>query len=182
MNSTPASSPALPQRRRFLKLGLGATVLLAVAGGSTALLSTPGLAEGRLSAPSRQLMRAITMAVCGDLLPPEGPAREARLASHLEQLERQIAGFPPALRGELGQLLTLLGTAPGRFALLGLSQSWAEAEAKPAPLQAALIALSQSRLALRQQVFHALRDLNCLVFFNDPASWAQVGYPGPRTS
>ncbi|WP_428510069.1 hypothetical protein [Roseateles sp.] len=180
MSSTPASSPALPQRRRFLKLGLGATVLLAVAGAGTALLSKPGLVEGRLSAPARQLMRAITLAVCGDLLPPEGPAREARLTSHLEQVDRQIAGFPPALRAELGQLLTLLGTAPGRIGLMGLRSPWAEAS--PAEVQARLQSMGRSGLGLRQQVFHALRDLNCLVFFNDPASWPLVGYPGPRTS
>lgn len=180
MNASQPSQTGQPPRRRFLKLGLGATVLLAVAGGGSALLSTPGLAEGRLSASSRQLMRAITVAVCGDLLPPEGPAREARLASHLEQLERQIAGFPPHLRKELGQLLTLLGTTPGRLALMGLSSPWAQAS--PAELQARLHTMGRSSLALRQQIFHALRDLNCLVFFNDPASWAAVGYPGPRTS
>lgn len=180
MNATPMSSPASMQRRRFLKLGLGATALLAVAGAGTALLSKPGLVEGRLSAPSRQLMRAITVAVCGDLLPPEGPAREARLARHMDQLDRQIAGFPPALRGDLGQLLTLLGTAPGRLGLMGLRSPWAEASA--AEVQARLQVMGHSSLALRQQVFHALRDLNCLVFFNDPASWALVGYPGPRTN
>jgi len=170
-----------PSRRRFLKLGLGATALLALAGGGLALLKQPGLqADGRLGEPARRIMRALSLALFDGMLPAEAGAREARLASHLEQLDRQIAGFPPALRDELSQLLMLLDTAPGRLGLLGLGSGWDSAP--PAELLAALQALGRSGLALRQQVFHALRDLNCLVFFNDPASWALVGYPGPRTN
>ncbi|MEJ6006526.1 hypothetical protein WG899_13285 [Paucibacter sp. AS339] len=169
------------QRRSLLKLGLGAGVVLAVAGGAAALLMKPGLHEDnkKLGEPARQLMRAVALALFDGLLPQEAAAREARLTLHLSQLEAGIAGFPPALRAELSQVLMLLDTAPGRLGLTGLSSDWSKASV--AEVQAALQAMSQSSMSLRQQVYHALRDLNTLMFFNDPSSWALVGYPGPRT-
>ena len=46
------------QRRSFLKLGIGAAVVLAVAGGAVALIK-PGLVNGRLSPSARLLMGLI---------------------------------------------------------------------------------------------------------------------------
>ena len=37
-----------------------------------------------------------------------------------------------------------------------------------------------STLALRQQAFHAMRDLINAAWFADPSTWAAIGYPGPR--
>ena len=36
-----------------------------------------------------------------------------------------------------------------------------------------------SRIALRQQAYHALRDLTHAAYFADAATWARLGYPGP---
>ena len=36
------------------------------------------------------------------------------------------------------------------------------------------------RLALRQQAYHALRDLTNAAHYADPQIWALMGYPGPR--
>jgi len=165
------------KRRSLLKLGIASGVVLAVAGGSLALLK-PGLADNKLSADSRQLMRAVALAVFDGLLPAEAAAREARLAAHLDQLDANIAGFPPHLRGELSQLLSLLTSSGGRLALMGLTSSWAAASV--ADVQASLQAMSLSSLGLKQQIYHALRDLSSLVFFSNAASWQLVGYPGPR--
>jgi len=96
----------------------------------------------------------------------------------LAQLETTIAGLPAATRSELSQLLALLATGAGRFGLVGLTSDWASASA--AEVREGLSAMGASSIGLRQQVYHALRDLNTLVFFNDPSSWALVGYPGPR--
>ncbi|MDT9000292.1 hypothetical protein RQP53_13545 [Paucibacter sp. APW11] len=171
-----ANTPLI-QRRRLLKLGLGATVLLGVAGAGVALLK-PGLVEGRLSAPASSLMRAVAAAVFEGLLPADAAAREARLDAHMKRLNDTLAGLPPALRAELSQVLALLCSSGGRLALTGLASDWASAT--PAEVQATLKTMSLSTLDVRQQIYHALRDLNTLVFFTDPASWALVGYPGPR--
>ena len=74
-------------------------------------------------------------------------------------------------------MLTLLALPPGRLALAGLSTDWARADV--VQIQAALQAMRSSRLALRQQGYHALRDLTHAAYFADSVTWAQLGYPGP---
>lgn len=159
------------QRRRLLKLGLGAAVVIGVAGAGVALIK-PGLVDGRLSPGSRELMGAVARAVLGELLPADG------VPAQLERLDAAIAGFPAATRKELSDALGLLGTAAGRYALVGLSRPWGEAS--PADIQQALDTMRLSTSQTRQQVYHALRDLNAIAFFIEPANWKTAGYPGPR--
>ncbi|MFY9514540.1 MAG: hypothetical protein WAQ05_26535, partial [Rubrivivax sp.] len=68
-------------------------------------------------------------------------------------------------------------TPPARTALIGLRPAWHEASL--AELQTMLQDLRASRLALRQQVYHALRDLTNAAWFADAGAWAAIGYPGP---
>jgi hypothetical protein len=159
------------QRRRLLKLGVGAAVVIGVAGAGVALIK-PGLVDGKLGPGARELMSSVARAVLGDMLPPDG------VAAQLERLDATIAAFPAATRKELSDALGLLGTAAGRFALVGLSKPWAEAPL--ADVQQALDAMRLSTSNIRQQVYHALRDLNSIAFFTAPAGWAAAGYPGPR--
>ncbi len=159
------------QRRRLLKLGLGAAVLIGVAGAGVALIK-PGLLDGKLSPGSRELMRAAAQAVLGDLLPAQ--AVDAQLA----RLDAAIAALPAATRKELSDALGLLGTAAGRYALVGLSKPWGEASA--ADVQQALNAMRLSSSNTKQQIYHALRDLNAIAFFTESANWQTAGYPGPR--
>lgn len=164
------------QRRTLLKLGVGASVVLAVAGTGVALLQ-PGLHNGHLSAASNDVMRAVARAVLDGVLPAEEPQRAASLDAHLLRLDGAVAAFPAATRAELSQLLSLLASAPGRHALAGLSKPWAQASI--AELQQALQSMRTSRLSLRQQAYHALRDLTNAAYFSDPSAWAHMGYPGP---
>jgi hypothetical protein len=159
------------QRRRLLKLGVGAAVVLGVAGVGVALIK-PGLVDGRLSPGSRELMGAVAQAVLGELLPATG------VPAQLDRLDATIAGLPVPTRKELSDALGLLGTAVGRFALVGLSRPWREAGA--ADIRQALDAMRLSTSNTRQQVYHALRDLNVLAFFLEPANWQAAGYPGQR--
>ncbi|KQW51594.1 MULTISPECIES: hypothetical protein [unclassified Roseateles] len=165
------------QRRGLLKLGLGAAVLIGVAGAGIALVK-PGLVDGKLSPGSRELMRAAAQAVLGDLLPAAGPAREAALDAQLTRLDTFIAGMPAHTRKELSDALGLLGTAAGRYALVGLSKPWGEASTQD--VQQALDAMRLSSSNTRQQVYHALRDLNAIAFFTEPGNWQTAGYPGQR--
>ena len=173
-----AGAPAKQmQRRSLLKLGLGAAVLIGVAGAGVALIK-PGLVDGRLSPSARELMSAAALAVLGELLPPAGAARDAALEAQLARLDLAIAALPAATRAELSQALGLLGTAAGRYALVGLASPWAKAG--PADVQQALNAMRLSGSNTKQQIYHALRDLNSIAFFTEPANWTLAGYPGPR--
>jgi len=164
------------QRRRLLKLGLGAAVVLGVAGAGIALIK-PGLVGSKLSPGARDVMRAAAQAVLSDLLPPPGAARDAALDAQLQRLDAFIAGMPVPTRKELSDALGLLSTAAGRYALVGLSKPWTEASAQD--VQQALDAMSKSSSNTKQQVYHALRDLNAIAFFTAPANWQTAGYPGP---
>ncbi len=165
------------KRRSLLKLGLGGAVLLGVVGGGMALLK-PGLVDGHMSASARELMRAVGLSVMDGLWPAPGPAREAAVQAHLDRVDANIGGYPAAVRAELSQLFALLGSSGGRLALIGMSQDWPQASA--AEIQKTMNELRLSSLDLRQQIYHALRDLNTIAFFTAPEHWASTGYPGPR--
>ena len=165
------------QRRTLLKLGFGAAALLAVAGGGVALLR-PGLVNGRMTPESRAVFHAVARAVLDGSLPADPAARDAALAAHMQRLDDELAGFPATLHAELSQLLALLSSTPGRLALAGLRSDWPDASV--AELQQALQDMRTSRLALRQQVYHALRDLTNGAYYADPSVWPLMGYPGQR--
>lgn len=164
------------QRRTLLKLGIGASAVLAVAGTGVALLQ-PGLREGRLSAASTIVMRAVARAVLEGVLPADPQLQQQALDAHLQRLDAAIAAFPAATRAELSQLLALLASAPGRRTLAGLNEPWPVASV--AEVQQALQSMRVSRLSLRQQAYHALRDLTNAAYFSDPSAWGHMGYPGP---
>jgi hypothetical protein len=165
------------QRRRLLQLGLGAGALLAVAGGGMALVH-PGLVNGATLSPrSREVMAAVARGVLEGSLPAESPAREQALQAHLLRVQHTIAGLPGSAQRELSLLLALLGSAPGRVALAGLSADWSEASVPQ--LQSALQQMRLSSLALRQQAFLALRELTNASYYADASAWPLLGYPGP---
>jgi hypothetical protein len=164
------------QRRTLLKLGLGATAVLAVAGGGLALLR-PGLEGGRMTASAKMVFKAVARGVLDGTLPNDEAVREAALAAHLKRLDDTLAAFPRATQSELSQLLALIAAAPGRSTLVGLHTDWDTASA--ADVQQALQAMRTSSLSMRQQAYHALRDLTNAAYFADPQVWTAIGYPGP---
>ena len=164
------------QRRSLLKLGIGASVVLAVAGTGVALLQ-PGLRDDHLGPAATAVMRAVARAVLEGALPIDPMQRERALDAHLVRLDAAVAAFPAPTRAELSQLLALLSSAPGRRALAGLAAPWPEAS--EAEIQGGLQSMRLSRLSLRQQAYHALRDLTNAAYFSDPAAWVHMGYPGP---
>lgn len=165
------------KRRRLLQLGLGTAVVLAVAGGSMALVQ-PGLQNGALTARSRAIFSAVALAVLDGSLPAEPAARAAALKAHLDRVNTTILGLPPAVQKELSLLLALLGTAAGRVAMTGLGRDWSEAA--PSQVQAALQSMRLSSIAARQQVYLALRELTNGAYFADPSTWPLLHYPGPN--
>ena len=166
------------RRRQLLAVGAVTGTVLALAGLSLTWIKPPRH-DGRLSGAARELMAAVASAVLDDALPAVPAPRAAALAAHLKRLEATLAGMPPHMQEEIDQLMALLITSPGRLALTGLGTPWRDAER--AQVQAALQGLRHSGLALRQQVFHALRDLTNGTYFADADSWRVIGYPGPRS-
>jgi hypothetical protein len=164
------------QRRTLLRLGLGAATLVALAGGAIALLR-PGLSNGRLTPAGQSVFRAVARAVLDGSLPAAEAARVAALKSHLARLDDALAAFAAPTQAELSQLLALLAAPPGRIAVAGLNTDWDAASVTE--IQLALQDMRTSRLALRQQAYHALRDLTNAAFYADAQAWPLLGYPGP---
>jgi hypothetical protein len=164
------------QRRTWLKLGLASAVGLALVGGGLAL-QRPALSAGRLLPAGRAIFEAVGAAVLEGCLPEGGPARQVALQGLLARLDDTLAGLPAATQAELAQLLALLASAPGRWALAGLSSDWREASVPE--VQAALQGMRMSHISLRQQAYFGLRDLSAAAYFADPGTWGLLGYPGP---
>lgn len=165
------------QRRTLLKLGLASGAALTLVGG-VALFHEPAWRDGRLTPTGRSVLNAVARGVLDGSLPAEPVLQQSALAAHLDRMDATLAALPPATQREFGELLALLALPPGRLALAGLATEWSGASV--AQINAALQAMRVSRLALRQQAYHALRDLTHVAYFADNATWAQLGYPGPR--
>ena len=165
------------QRRSLLKLGAGAGLVLAATGAGLALFR-PGWQGGQLTPAGLDMFRAVASAVLGDFLPAAATERDQALAAHLARLQLTLSGLSPGLQAEVAQLSAVLCTAPARLALVGLATDWAEAST--AQVQQALQTLRLSRWSVRQQTYHALRDLTNAAWFSDATAWQAIGYPGPR--
>jgi hypothetical protein len=168
----------MPTRRTLLKLGAASAAVLAFAGGGLALLWQRGLQpDGRLTPAGRAVFAALARAILDGSLPASGAQRDAAIAAQVDRVATAITALPPAVRGELADLLGLLANAPGRLAFAGLRGDWPDASV--AELQAMLAAWRGSSLALRQQAYLALRELTNAAYFADPSAWPALGYPGP---
>jgi len=164
------------QRRTLLKLGVVSAVVLAVAGGATALLS-PGLHEGKLSPAGREVFRAVGRAVLDQSLPREHAPRQDALNGLLNRMDELTVALPPHAQAELSQLLSLLASAPGRRTLAGLGAEWSLAT--EARIQQSLQEMRLSGLVLRRQAYAALHDITAAAYFSEVSTWPQLGYPGP---
>ena len=114
------------QRRTWLKLGLVTATGLALVGGGLALRA-PAWTPAGLTASGRAVFAGVAGAVLEGSLPEDGKARAVALAGWFQRLNESIAALPPHTQAELAQLLTVLGSAPGRWALAGLSTDWPDA-------------------------------------------------------
>lgn len=164
------------QRRSLLTLGAVSAAVLALAGGTVAMLQ-PGLREGMLSAAGREVFAGASRALLDGTLPPGGQALQRALHGLLARIDSLVAALPPHAQSELSQLLALLASTGGRRALAGLTQTWESASVQD--LQQALQSMRVSGVSLRRQAYQALHDIVDSAYFSDPGTWILLGYPGP---
>lgn len=166
------------QRRTLLRVGLASGAALALMGGGAVLLYEAGWRDGRLTTAGRGVFAAIARGVLDGTLPREAEVQRVALAEHLDRMDAVLQAMSLATQREVAQLLRLLNAPPGRIAIAGLRADWPVASV--VQVQAALQDMRVSRVSLRQQAYHALRDLTHAAYFSGSSSWAQLGYPGPR--
>ncbi len=164
------------QRRTLLTLGIASAAVLAVAGGTAALLR-PGLHAGVLTDAGREVFSAMGRGILDKSLPDQEGPRQIALQGLLARIDVLAQGLAPHAQTELSQLLSLLSSTPGRLAMTGLVTPWANASVTD--IQQALQGMRVSSLAIRQQAYAALHDITAGAYFSDSATWALLGYPGP---
>lgn len=161
------------RRRTWLGLGVVSALALAAGGGAMALLSTPGIEDGKLTANARRVLAGSARGLLDGTMPNE--PRE--VSALLDRIDGLVAGLPPHAEAELSQLLALLASAPGRRGFAGLGPDWADASVTE--VQGAMQAMRFSSLAARRQAYQGLHDIIGAAYFSEPATWAVLGYPGP---
>jgi hypothetical protein len=161
-------------RRSFLKKGLIGSVLLAGAG--------IGLAKfpGRLTHKPRRGLRVLDEREFATLAAVTARVIQAPGGDPIEVAHRAdeaLAVQVPEVRHDVKQLLTLFENA--------LAGALFDFRFKPftrldsAQQDAALLSWRDSRIAVRRSGYVALRKLASGYFYCDPATWADIGYPGP---
>lgn len=146
-------------------------------GGGAAWLWRPGWRAGQLTASGRRVFGAIARVVLEGSLPQEATAQQAAIDKHLDRLSTTIAGLPRPTQSELAQLIGLLSIAPGRQWLAGLATDWPQASLNE--LESSLRRMRTTDHEMKQQAYHALRDLTNATFYAQPEHWRLLGYPGP---
>ncbi|MBI1945038.1 MAG: hypothetical protein HYS27_05045 [Deltaproteobacteria bacterium] len=165
---------AFLRRRTFLKLGVAGLAGLGVAGGGLVALRGSALAVGGLGVLDAHRFRTL-LAIAEAQLPVEG----AGAGAVCDRLARLFDGFLQGEHeenvGDLKTALLLVEYGPVIFERRLTTFS----NLVPDQRRRHWRGWMESELAVRRQVSLAFRKFFHAVFFDDPAVWPQIGYPGP---
>ena len=169
-----AASRMNPSRRVFLATGVLGTAALATVG----WLRVRDDATGRgLSTDASVIVRALVPAFLAGALPSEAAPRNEAIEATVANVDTAILGLPPAAQKELAQLFALLGFAPARLAIAGMTHDWADAT--QAEVNAVLERWRTSRAMLLRSAYDGLHQLVIAAWYGNPRAWDAIGYPGP---
>lgn len=171
----------MPTRRTFLFAGIAGAAALAAAGWLRSGRDGPIIVgmptTTTLDPDAFAVVAAVTPVFLDGALPADSTAAAAAVRETVASVGVAIAGLPPAAQKELDQLFSLLGLAPARIALAGVSSPWAKASR--AEIAAFLESWRTSRFLLLHSAYSALHQLVFAAWYGNPASWPAIGYPGP---
>ena len=162
-------------RRQFLRVGAAAGALLATAQWLRPSVAAPQQGLRVLDATAAAMVRALVPVVLADALPVE--ARAQRVQETVEAFDRAVSALSPGVRDEVEQLFSFLSFGPTRVAMAGL---WEPLErSSPEDLAAFLVRWRRSTFDIQRSAYQALTQLIQAAWYDNPASWAAIGYPGP---
>ncbi|WP_339650185.1 twin-arginine translocation pathway signal protein [Halopseudomonas pelagia] len=172
------SAPQL-SRRSLLKLGLGASAVLATAG----LTATLSGCSSDAPASGFQVLRSsdipMLTAIMSTLIGPHPALNPANLDGAIAQLDKTLAWTSTAVQKQLTDLFGMLSMGLTRGPLTGIWGSWENATDED--VRAFLERWRDSRLDMLRQGHSALNQLLQMAWYATPVSWEAVGYPGPPT-
>ncbi len=170
-----------PSRRRFLRVGLAGTAILATVGITSGVVgfkrvSGQATAEGFhfLRPTDVELFTALVPAILGTALPAKNPQLIHEVVLRIDDTCKRL-GSPN--QKELGQLLDLLSFSPTRRLAAGIKKSWPDTSQEDA--EAFLERWRNSSVGLFNAAYRVLTKLVANAYFAMPESFAASGYPGP---
>ena len=167
----------MPTRRQFIQVGLAGAAVFATVRWLEGSQAAAAANFRFLDAPGVVMVGAFVPVVLAGSLPEETAARARAIREVVEAFDRAVAGLSPAVQKEVDQLFGVLRFAPARLAFTGL---WAPVEESPPEEVAAFLARwRHSRFEIQRAGYQALTQLIQASWYDNPASWAAIGYPGP---
>lgn len=154
-----------PSRRRVILAGTAAALVAAGVYRTTGYPPLPGWQGHALSPWAAHVLSGAAEVV----LPPGADARAAA-----EAADRYLAELPPRLQREARAMFAAIehGTTPLTLRLRRFTRL------EPAERDAFLRTLAD-RGGLQRQLYRGIRDLCLLGHYQQPATWADLGYGGP---
>ena len=171
----------MASRRAFLKVGVGAALVLAVGGGiyratrpaGAAAPHTPFVLDGAALAALRAIVPAL---LAGALA--AGPGRARAIEDVIAHVHDAIRMLPPGSQKDIQDLFGLLALGPARRLLTGIAGPWSQAA--PEEVGSFLQDWRVSQFGLLRAGYGALQNLVMGVWYAAPAHWEAIGYPGPQ--
>jgi hypothetical protein len=167
-------------RRTFLVAGVAGGAALAAAYWLRQTYERESAAGSGLAAldpAAPAIVAAIVPVLLAGALPAGQRARDAAIDATVGNVARAVQGLPPAAQKELAELFSLLGLAPTRYALAGVTSPWTHARADE--VAAFLERWRTSGWTLLRSAYDALHELVMAAWYGDPRAWPAIGYPGP---
>ena len=172
----------LVSRRQFIKVGAAAALALAI----TRSLDRDVFAQTQAStltpflwitARDAEAIAAIAAVILAGNLPADTTSRQAAINEIVAAFDRTVAGLPPAVQGEVDDLLSLLTFGLTRRFVAGIAKPWPQAS--ETEIKAFLDSWRHSRFTTLQQGYQALVRALIACWYGNPRSWTAIGYPGP---
>lgn len=161
-------------RRSFLKLSLGATIVLVSVGGTARFFQR----SRRTSASGYQVLRAQDLLFFSALFPAVvGPHPHFHMDTALASLDRMLTASSPAMRKEVYDLCDLATFVLTRGPVTGVWSGWRQISVGQA--SAFLQRWQHSRISLYRQGYQGICQLCQMAWYGVPQAWHAIGYPGP---
>jgi len=162
------------ERRRFVQGGLAGAALLIL--GGTGLAIFPSRATAEPLRPLRALdLRGfhVLVAVAPRIVLDPG-ADPVSIAHGVDEI---VSRLPREVQQDMGKLLGLFENALGGLLMDGRVLPFTRLS--PGDQDRTLARWRSSRIALRRGGYQALKKLCCIAHYEQPWSWAAVGFPAP---
>ncbi len=167
----------MPTRRQFIKVGIAGAAVLATVRWLDRSEAAPTANHRFLDSGSVVMTAALVPVVLAGSLPEESAARAQAIREVVDAFDRAVSGLSPLVQKEVDQLFSVFRYTPTRFAFTGL---WAPIEEAPAAEVAAFLTRwRHSRFEIQRAGYQALTQLIQASWYDNPSSWAAIGYPGP---